>query len=98
MIRAAARNSEPPAHTFWETQMSTAAVRAVVRQIGQDDPPSDADLLSRYTRSCDHEAFEELLRRHGPVVFGVCRRLLANRHDAEDAFQAVFLVLARKAG
>lgn len=77
--------------------MSTAAVREVVRQIAQDDPPSDAALLTQYTRNRDHEAFAELLHRHGPVVLGVCRRLLANRQDAEDAFQAVFLILARKA-
>ncbi len=76
--------------------MTTAAVRGLVRQIAQDETPSDAALLTRYARTRDNEAFAELLRRHGPVVLGVCRRLLVNRQDAEDAFQAVFLVLARK--
>ena len=78
--------------------MSTAAVRGVVRHLGLDaDPPTDAALLTRYARHRDEEAFAELLHRHGPVVLGVCRRVLAHQHDAEDAFQAVFLVLARKA-
>jgi RNA polymerase sigma factor (sigma-70 family) len=58
---------------------------------------TDSDLLKRYVCQRDEAAFEALLRRHGPMVFGVCRRLLHNHHDAEDAFQATFLLLVRKA-
>src|SRR5437773_12042601 len=57
---------------------------------------SDAHLLECYVTRRDEAAFETLVRRHGPMVWGVCRRLL-NHHDAEDAFQATFIVLVRKA-
>ena len=59
---------------------------------------SDAQLLGRYVDRDDPAAFEALVGRYGPMVLGVCRRRLRDRHAAEDAFQATFLVLVRKAG
>jgi RNA polymerase sigma factor (sigma-70 family) len=58
---------------------------------------SDRDLLQRYVRTRDEAAFAALLERHGPMVLGVCHRILADEADVEDCFQATFLVLLRKA-
>ena len=69
----------------------------------EDDAPCDTDehLLDRFIALGESEAeaaFREIVARHGPMVLGVCRHVLGEPHDAEDAFQATFLVLARRAG
>ncbi len=59
---------------------------------------ADGELLERFATRRDEVAFEVLVARHGPMVLGVCRRTLADPHDVDDAFQATFLVLVRRAG
>src|SRR6516162_4778310 len=72
------------------------AVGQTVRP-GSHHGPSDEDLLGRFIRAGDQSAFADLVRRHGPMVLGVCHRVLSHAQDAEDAFQATFLILVRKA-
>ena len=84
--------------------MASAASGNTLRQIdrlfgaGTVAGLSDQQLLERFAATRDEAAFAALVERHGPMVLGVCRAVLKDEHDAEDAFQATFLVLARKAG
>jgi RNA polymerase sigma factor (sigma-70 family) len=72
-------------------------IRSLATAPGAGRDP-DAQLLERFAASQDEYAFAALLKRHGPMVLAVCRRVLNDAHDAEDAYQATFLVLAKKAG
>ncbi len=76
--------------------MGADLLRALER-LGTAAGLSDAELLARFVAARDEGAFASLLRRHGPMVLGVCRRSLKHEQDAEDAFQGTFLILARHA-
>src|SRR5262249_41584269 len=73
----------------------TGQPAAALRPAGNS---TDRELLERFAATGEEVAFAALVQRHGPAVLGVCRRVLGNEADAEDVFQATFLILARKAG
>ncbi len=79
---------------------NAGALRSILRRVGVAQAHSaltDRELLSRFVAERDEDAFETVFRRHAPMVLGVCRRSLGDLHEAEDAFQATFIVLVRKA-
>src|SRR6476469_3694721 len=85
------------------TAVADARLQTVVRHVRtlaaapHDGDPPDHELLRAFAARRDEDAFAALVRRHGTMVLNVCRRIIHHQQDAEDAFQATFLLLPRKA-
>lgn len=77
--------------------MAEKRLIGLLRGAAVPDPGADVETLARFVRDRDDRAFEQLVRQLGPMVLATCRRVLGDEHAAEDAFQAAFLLLARKA-
>ena len=91
------RASIPRAATMKTKALATLAHLLQQSRLHQAGAATDAELLGRIVTQRDEAAFETLLQQHGPMVLGVCRRILHNEADVEDCFQATFLVLVRRA-
>jgi RNA polymerase sigma factor (sigma-70 family) len=76
--------------------MLNGVVQHIRRMASHGETYTDGELLSTFLKRRDNDALAALVARHGPMVWSVCRRILRSHHDAEDAFQATFLVLVRK--
>jgi serpin B len=92
--------SRPLGEVEMSYQPLAVALRRLLRvaQPQSSEQPTDGQLLQRFTDDHDESAFEAIVRRHGTMVWNVCHRVLGNSSDADDAFQATFLVLVKKAG
>src|SRR5438067_1926863 len=83
--------------------MTRGPLTTIVRHLRRLTPPpsncdvSDRRLMPQATEHCEEPALQTLIHQHGPMVLGVCRRRVCNAPDADDAFQATFLILRRKA-
>src|SRR5262245_39022410 len=78
--------------------MPAEAIPRLMAELHCASTDADGDLVQRFVTTRDEAAFTALVRRHAGMVLGVCRRVLGNHSDAEDACQATFLILVRKAG
>src|SRR4051812_5727408 len=94
MMREAFVATRPHAMT---SEPLNTVVRHLHRLARAVETRTDRELVQAFATNRDEASFSELVRRHGQLVWGVCVHVLQDRHDAEDAFQAAFLVLARKA-
>src|SRR5262249_12646306 len=93
------RGASAPGDRVMAKALSSPILQSIRRAVKDERVRqlSDQSLIQQFCEQRDEAAFATLLYRHGPMVLGVCRSVLPNETDAEDAFQATFLILARKA-